>query len=75
MADTLDDPEQTKVAEPIEQEPIEEPEPQYAIDQREARRQAEAAGGTLSDRKMWEAAARLSRERIAAKYPNKKRLN
>lgn len=46
----------------------EEPETQYDKDRREAVEQAVAEGRTLSERKSWEAAAKLSRERIAKAY-------
>lgn len=49
-------------------EQVEEPETQYDKDRREAVEQAVAEGRTLSERKSWEAAAAMSRRRIAEKY-------
>lgn len=48
-------------------------EPQWMKDRREAERQALEEGVTLGVRKSWDKAAELSRQRISAKYPSKKR--
>lgn len=49
-------------------------EPQWMKDRREAERQAFEEGVTIGVRKAWDQAAAMSRQRIAAKYPSKKRL-
>ncbi|MFN3008633.1 hypothetical protein [Mycolicibacterium wolinskyi] len=49
-------------------------EPQWMKDRREAERQALEEGVTIGVRKAWDKAAAISRQRIADKYPSKKRL-